>query len=273
MDSIAHRYDVVANTYDQSANYALAQKLIWQTYDHLTWKPCEHLLPTDRHIHVLDAGGGGGKFGVMFARLGHRVTVLDISEQMVEQARKVFAAAGLEAQADYVVGDVRTLNFPDRHFDFVFCEGDPVSYCLDDYPQAMRELVRVARPGAPVVLGLDSRYEHFMGGLQSDNKAQALDILLTGRSTCPYGLPVHTFTFVELLKGMQAAGAEVDEIFGKPVLFWEMIQAMNAARGPDFRASQHMDEVLAMQERLSRELPMCGGHYQVMAHRRSEPPR
>lgn len=268
-DAIATRYDDVAPAYDQSAHYALAQQLVWQAYDHLTWKPVEKLLPTDRSLQVLDAGGGGGKFGVMFAERGHQVTVLDISPRMVEQAREKFREAGHEAGAHFVVGDVLALQFPDQSFDFVFCEGDPVSYCLERYPDAMGELVRVARPGAPVVLGIDSRYDHFMGAMQGDDKSGALALLLTGRSTCPYGLPVHAFTFPELIKGMQAAGAEVDEILGKPVLFWEMVQALNAERGPDFRASRAMPELLAIQEKLSRELAMCGSHYQVMAHRKA----
>lgn len=266
---IAERYDEVAPGYDQSAHQALAQRLIWQTYDHLTWKPVEQRLPDQGTWHILDAGGGGGKFGVRFAERGHQVTVLDLSPAMLEQARERFTQAGLLERARFVVGDVLALDFPDCTFDLVFCEGDPVSYCLERYPHAMRELVRVARPGAPVVLGVDSRYDHFMGAVQAEDKRQALSILLTGRSTCPYGLPVHAFTLPELHEGMQAAGAEVEEILGKPVLFWELIQAMNAARGPDFRASKAMDEVLAIQEQLSRTLAPCGGHYQVMARRRS----
>lgn len=265
---LASRYDEVAPSYDQSSDHDLAQQLIWQAYDHLTWSPVAKLLPSHTSWHILDAGGGGGKFGVRFAELGHQVTVLDLSPGMLDQARQRFHQAGFLSLASFVVGDVLSLPFPDSHFDLVFCEGDPVSYCLDRYPQAMRELVRVAHPNAPVILGVDSRYDHFLGAIQAPDKRQALDILLSGRSTCPYGLPVHAFTFPELLSGMQSAGADVEAILGKPVFFWELIQALNAARGPEFRASQAMPEVLALQELLSTSFPMCGNHYQVMARRR-----
>ncbi|MFM7201000.1 MAG: class I SAM-dependent methyltransferase [Myxococcota bacterium] len=268
-DTIAQCYDSVAPTYDQSENAALAQKLIWQTYEHLTWKPVEALLPPDRSLRILDAGGGGGKFSARFAALGHAVTVLDLSPGMVELARQKLEAEGLATLASFVVGNVLALPFPDASFDLVFCEGDPVSYCLEQYPRAMAELVRVARPGAPVILGVDSRYDHLvLGALQAEDKTGALALMNSGRSTCPYGLPVHTFTFEELHAGMHQAGAVVDEIFGKPVLFWETVQALNAAHGPEYRVSLHLEELLALQEKLSRSLGMLGSHYQVMAHRR-----
>jgi hypothetical protein len=37
-------------------------------------------------------------------------------------------------------------------------------------------------------------------------------VLLTGKATCPYGLPVHSFTLKELEEAVRAAGGQVDEI-------------------------------------------------------------
>lgn len=263
---ISARYDKASATYGAAPDDP-RRRLYWLAYEHLTFRAVGARLPADRRARVLDAGGGGGKYGAMIAERGHDVTVLDLSPGMVAEARRRFKDKGLGGA--FIEGNILSLPFPDASFDFVLCEGDPVSYCLDDHPRALAELVRVARPGAPVILGVDSRYAHFVAPLRSGNQAAALDALLTGRGTCPYGLPVHAFTPSEIRAAVEAAGAEVEELTGKPVLFSEILEAMAAARGPDFDPWACRDEVLAIQERLAREgFAACGGHLQVVARRR-----
>ncbi len=267
---LSARYDEVAPTYEAAKGTTDAQRLYWITYEHLTWKPVEALLPPPgTPFRILDAGGGSGKYGVQMAARGHQVTVLDLSPKMLERARAKFAAAGVVAQGSFVVGNIVDLAFPDESFDLVFCEGDPVSYCLDDYPRAIAELVRVAKRAAPVVLGVDNRHDRFIGEIHFGDPKKALEILLTGRAKCPYGMPIHAFTLPELEAAVRDAGAVVDEIFGKPVLFYELVAALQAARGPDFDLMGARDEILALEERMVREgYAVTGGHFQVMARRR-----
>ncbi|MGE6760360.1 methyltransferase domain-containing protein [Corallococcus interemptor] len=272
--SLKRRYDEVSPKYDQGAPDAMAIKLFWLTYEHLTWRPVEALLPRDGTAwRVLDAGGGGGKFGTRFAEAGHHVTVLDISPGMLDGARAQFAAKGLLDRAAFVEGNVAALELPDAAFDLVFCEGDPVSYCLDAYPRAVKELVRVAKPGAPVVLGVDNRYEAFSGYLKMGKPQEAFRTLHDGRTTCPYGLPVHAFTVRELERAVADAGAELLEIFGKPVMFFDMLKAMAAAHGNTAQAPWDAwaarEEILALQEKLAHEgFAVLGQHLQVMARRK-----
>ena len=119
------------------------------------------------------------------AELGHHVTVLDLSPGMLEQARALVTKTALLDHASFAVGSVASLPLADASFDLVFCEGDPVSYCLDEYPRAIAELTRVVVPGGPVILGVDNRFDYFTGLLRSPRKAEALSVLLEGRSTCP----------------------------------------------------------------------------------------
>jgi ubiquinone/menaquinone biosynthesis C-methylase UbiE len=269
-DSIKTRYDDVAPAYDERDAKLLAQKLYWLTYEHLTWAPVAALLPKDRAIRVLDAGGGSGVYGLRMAERGHHVTVLDLSPGMLAKARERFAQAGLLRQAQFREGNILELPFADAEFDLVFCEGDPVSYCQEQHPRALRELVRVARTCAPVVLGVDNRYAHFLNTLYAGRRETALDALLAGKGTCPYGLPVHAFTLPELRAAVEAAGARVDEIFGKPVLFHETLEALSAARGAGFSAWDARAEVLELQAKLAHDgaYAALGGHFQVMARRK-----
>lgn len=268
--SIRDRYDEVSPRYEREDPTEAAVRLYWLAYEHLTWSAVERLLPSDgTSLRVLDAGGGGGKYGVRFAERGHRVTVLDISPGMLDRARALFKEHGLVDRAAFEVGDVLALPFPDASFDLVFSEGDPVCYCLDRYPEALAEICRVAEPKAPIVLGIDNRYAHFLSALQGGAEDKALGVLRTGKSLCPYGLPVHTFTLTEINDAVVAAGADVEEIFGKPVLFFQVLQALAAERGPGFDPWEAKEEILALQSRFAHEgYAGLGGHLQIMARRR-----
>lgn len=57
---------------------------------------------------VLDLGCGSGEVSIVAARLGARVTGVDVVEGMVATARQEAAAAGLAAQTDFRVGDITT---------------------------------------------------------------------------------------------------------------------------------------------------------------------
>ncbi|HEX7003344.1 MAG TPA: class I SAM-dependent methyltransferase [Trueperaceae bacterium] len=109
-------------------------------------------------MHVLDAGAGPGRFTIELARIGARVTVLDISPQMLEQNRRRVARAGLEgAVVERRRGDIVDLSeFAEDTFDAVVCYGGPVSYVMDRADEALAELVRVARPAAPLLLSVMS---------------------------------------------------------------------------------------------------------------------
>ncbi len=71
--------------------------------------------------NVLDAGSGPGRFSIVTARLGGRVTVLDISQQQLDLARERTSEAGLLDQVDqFVEADIGDLSMlAEGSFDFV----------------------------------------------------------------------------------------------------------------------------------------------------------
>jgi arsenite methyltransferase len=104
---------------------------------------------------VLDVGCGIGIGPVYIARrYGCRVMAVDVSEKMLSWARKRVRREGV---ADYVSlgqGDVRDLSFEDDRFDAVIVES--VMSFVEDKRAAIRELVRVTKPGGYV--GLNEGY-------------------------------------------------------------------------------------------------------------------
>ena len=93
---------------------------------------------------ILDAGAGGGRFSLPLARRGYRVTHLDISARMIEEA--VAANAGAGSDISFCQGDVTDLSrFEDGAFDTVLCLDSPLSFCYPQQDVALSELVRVCR--------------------------------------------------------------------------------------------------------------------------------
>lgn len=90
---------------------------------------------------LLDLGCGGGSHAVAFAELGWSVTGVDVSEEQLRLAR----GRGVDA----VLGRAEELPFEDATFDAAVSMWTHTD--LDDVPGALRELVRVLRPGAPFV--------------------------------------------------------------------------------------------------------------------------
>jgi len=97
---------------------------------------------------VLDAGGGTAATALAAARkvgpAGH-VTVLDLSEQMLEIGQAKAKAAGLEERMTFRSGDILNLPFADAQFDAVL---STYSLCpVYDPAQGALELYRVVKPG------------------------------------------------------------------------------------------------------------------------------
>lgn len=93
---------------------------------------------------VLDLGCGVGRWSRQLARRGARVVGVDLAPSMIGEARKRTAGAALEA--DYLVGDLRTLNLG-RTFDLVLAV-TVLQHILDDAAFA-RAAANVARHLAP----------------------------------------------------------------------------------------------------------------------------
>ncbi len=98
---------------------------------------------------ILDAGCGDGTFARTLARRRASVVGVDADPAMVEAAWRAAADAGIEAT--FVAGELERLPFPDASFDVVIAI--TVLCFVPEPASAIRELVRVLRPGGRLVLG------------------------------------------------------------------------------------------------------------------------
>lgn len=145
----------------------------FDAYGEKEWQRLE-LTPRDQvsfHIHthylkkfvkvgdsVLEAGAGAGRFTIELAKLGAKIAVGDISKVQLELNEKYVKEAGLEQnvteRTELDITDLK--DFKDNAFDVVVCYGGPISYVVDRGEQAIRELLRVTKPGGHLLFSVMS---------------------------------------------------------------------------------------------------------------------
>ena len=96
---------------------------------------------------VLDIGCGKGTGAVFLAqKTGCRVTGVDLSADLIEEAKALAGRKGLGDRVQFRVGNALKLPFSDRSFDAAFSQA--VLVLLTDQDRAVREALRVLRPGS-----------------------------------------------------------------------------------------------------------------------------
>ena len=102
----------------------------------------------DSSDSVLDVACGPGLVACEFAKIAGHVTGIDITEKMIEQARRLQAEKRL-ANISWSVGDILPLPYPDDHFSIVLTR-----YSLHHFVKpslVLEEMRRVCKPGGKVM--------------------------------------------------------------------------------------------------------------------------
>ncbi len=108
---------------------------------------------------VLDVGTGTGVVAVTAARAGARVTGLDLTPQLLEEARENARIAGTD-EIVWTEGDAEHLPYPDASFDVVLSQFGHMFAPRPDV--AIAQMRRVLKPGGRIALATWPP-EHFVG--------------------------------------------------------------------------------------------------------------
>jgi len=179
----------------------------------------QYLSSSDR---ILEVGAGAGRYSIFMSRLGASILVSDISSVQLDLAQQHITEAGLASQVeDYQLLDSTDLSsLADSSFDAVVAIGGPLSYVLDERDQAMKELIRVTKPGGLVFLGMMSRYgalQRLVGNYSADLIADdytVQEVLATGDDPgylAYSGHHSHLFTYDEITEFLQDFPVEIIE--------------------------------------------------------------
>lgn len=139
-------------------------------------------LPPDSHF--LEIGCGTGRHSVELARQGHRITGIDLSGGMLDEARRAAEAAGVSDRITFVQADATGYSPEAEAFDAAFCvcEG---AFCLlghDDDPlehdlKILRHIAEGLKPGAPFLLTTLCAFRSIRGVKEEDASQESFDPL------------------------------------------------------------------------------------------------
>jgi ubiquinone/menaquinone biosynthesis C-methylase UbiE len=95
---------------------------------------------------AFDGGAGSGRFSILLAKHGVKVTHFDISQPMIDKAREIAEREGVIDNITFVKGKLEDLSaYADKSFDLVMSFDAPISYTYPNQEKVIGELVRVCR--------------------------------------------------------------------------------------------------------------------------------
>ena len=114
------------------------------------WPAIRALLPDLRDKRVVDLGCGFGWFARWAAEQGaDRVVGIDLSENMIERARRETS----DARVEYRIADLETLELPAAAYDFVY--SSLAFHYVEDFGRLVRTVHRALVPGARFVFTIE----------------------------------------------------------------------------------------------------------------------
>jgi len=208
---------------DKSPEYDLMfDTLYFAISDAITWRHLEPYLPRRTDTKILDAAGGTGRWSIRMAKEGCHVTLLDISEQMLDVARKKVEEEGLGHLIDIKKGEIRDTGYEDETFDMILCEN--ALFLFERPDEIIREFSRMLKKGAPLVVSVPNLYVQCICGLPCVDQPspEKLDDVLKILLREKYGsmadegdVKIYTWTPGEFRILLEENGFRVDRIVGK----------------------------------------------------------
>lgn len=105
---------------------------------------------------AFDAGAGSGRFSILLAKKGIKVTHFDISESMLDKAREIAQRENVLDNIRFVKGALEDLSeFKDKEFDLVISFDSPISYTYPNQEGIIKELIRIGKK--KIIVSVTSR--------------------------------------------------------------------------------------------------------------------
>lgn len=110
-------------------------------------------LPMDRPLRILDLGTGTGFFAFLLGMEGHTVTGIDLTEDMILQAKRTAEILGIPA--DFLVMDAEAPGFAPGTFDALVTRN--LTWGLPHLREAYRNWFALLKPGG-ILINFDADY-------------------------------------------------------------------------------------------------------------------
>lgn len=134
----------------EAVNYDVWYKTKFGSFiDKVETDLCLNLFKVDKNIRVLDIGCGTGNFSIKLAKMGCKVTAIDISDEMLKIAKEKAKNEGLDIEFHNM--DLYNLEFEDGYFDAVFSMA--AFEFVKESQKAINEIFRVVKESGKILIG------------------------------------------------------------------------------------------------------------------------
>ncbi|MDP2947433.1 MAG: class I SAM-dependent methyltransferase, partial [Nanoarchaeota archaeon] len=110
---------------------------------------------------ILDVGCGCGHDAEYFEKMGAMISGIDISEKEIEIAKS-------KTKGNFIVGKMNNLPYKDNTFDIVLSVYSLQS--SENVTGAINEMIRVAKPGAQILILTKHPFRNLLESYKNDNK-------------------------------------------------------------------------------------------------------
>lgn len=156
---IVSRYDErkerIVNYWEKRSDSFLVQKRqeLHSAMAERWMKEIRGQLPEGKKLRILDVGCGAGFFSILLAKEGHQVTGIDLTPDMIKNARLL--AEEEKVSCEFQVMDAENPEFQEETFDVVISRN--LTWTLPHVQHAYQEWIRVLKKGG-ILLNFDANY-------------------------------------------------------------------------------------------------------------------
>jgi len=181
----------------------------------------KHIPMNSRPLRVLDAGGGNGLDSLRLARMNHRIDLVDISREMLNDARASAALAGVTDRLATHAIDVFSIDeeFAEDEFDIVLCHN--VIQFVDEVTPLLEKLCRVLKPGGFLSLISTNQYSlPYQAAFQEKDLDKAFELLDHSKQYNPvFDIHAHEFRPDEVIEWLTGMGLRLRKHYGIRCLY------------------------------------------------------
>ena len=125
-------------------------------------------LPKEKNLNILDVGTGTGFFSIILSKQGYRLTGIDLTPAMIQEAQK--QAIQECSDAAFIVMDAQKLAFNHEQFDAIITRN--LTWTLPEPETAYKDWYRVLKKGG-VLLNFDANYGLALQRKSAEEKEEA----------------------------------------------------------------------------------------------------
>jgi len=181
----------------------------------------KHIPVNSPPLRILDAGGGNGFDSLALARMNHQIDIVDISQQMLNDARANAALAGVTDRLDTHAMDIFSIDkvFSANEFDIVLCHN--VIQFVDEVKPLLEMLLQMIKPGGFISLITTNQYSlPYQAAFLEQDLDKAFSLLdAADQYNSIFEVNVHEYRPDEVIDWLTGMGLSLEKHYGIRCLY------------------------------------------------------